>query len=141
LTEYAVVAAVICRDGRAHAAQRSYPPALAGLWEFPGGKVEPGETASGALIRECQEELSVQIAPGDRIGPDVVTTDGRGRLHAYLASLPGAEEPSAAEHRRLCWLSADELGDVDWLPADQPIVSAVAEHLRVASTSETAIRG
>ena len=62
-----VVAAAIERDGRYLAARRTRPTDVAGLWEFPGGKVEPGETEEEALVREIREELGVEIAVGERI--------------------------------------------------------------------------
>ena len=66
-----IVAAVIITDGRVLACERSAPPEVAGRWEFPGGKVEPGETDPQALARECAEELGVRVEVGDRVGPDV----------------------------------------------------------------------
>jgi 8-oxo-dGTP pyrophosphatase MutT (NUDIX family) len=124
-----VVGAAILRDGRLLAARRSSPPAFAGGWEFPGGKVEHGETEAAALQRECAEELGVQVAVGARVGPDAVLPGG-GVLRVYLATLVGTSEPSALqEHDRLAWLGPHELSGVDWLPADWPIVHAVADLL------------
>lgn len=123
---YTVVAAAIIRDGRLLAAQRAYPAALAGRWELPGGKVEPGETEVEALVRECREELGVTVTISDRIGPDVATVDGAGILRTWRAEIVDGLEPEPAEHRSLLWLSAGRLDDVDWLDADRPVL----DHLR-----------
>jgi 8-oxo-dGTP diphosphatase len=103
---------------------------MAGKWEFPGGKVEPGETDVEALVRECDEELGVHIDVGQRVGPDVAVAGGRGVLRVYLARLVGRAAPRPLEHSALRWLSADELHDVPWLPADAPIVAALDPVLR-----------
>src|SRR4051812_39513861 len=100
-----VVAAALVQDGRLLAAQRSTPAALAGLWEFPGGKVEPGEDDVVALIRECREELGVEIRPGERLGEVAVPV---GTLRVYRARIvAGRAEPR--EHAALRWLPASEL--------------------------------
>jgi 8-oxo-dGTP diphosphatase len=127
VTRLLVVAAAIVRDGRVLAAQRDQPSALAGKWELPGGKVEPGETEPAALIRECREELDVEVVVHHRIGPDVTTVGRDGVLRGYLATTTG--EPASREHRQLRWLGADELDDVEWLAPDGPIVDAIRRHL------------
>jgi len=98
---------------------------VAGRWEFPGGKVEHGEGEVEALIRECDEELGVLVAVGDRVGGDVRLAHGRAILKVYAARLVGHEEPQPLEHSELRWLGADELDSVVWLPADAPIVAAL----------------
>ena len=95
------------------------------MWEFPGGKVEPGESETDALARECAEELAVRVEVGDRVGRDVRMAHGRSVLKVYAARLLHGEEPQALEHAALRWLSADELDCVTWLPADAPIVAAL----------------
>ena len=107
------------RDGKLLAQQRAWPPAHAGQWELPGGRVEPGESEAFALARECSEELDVAVSVGDRVGQDISLPGGR-VLRIYAASLvsPG-DEPRAVEHRALRWLGPDDLDDVDWLPADR----------------------
>jgi 8-oxo-dGTP diphosphatase len=87
-----VVAAVIERDGLILAARRVGPPALAGRWEFPGGKVEPGESDVEALVRECREELGVNIAVGERIGPEYPTPGGKMTVRTYRAVIDGGED-------------------------------------------------
>jgi 8-oxo-dGTP diphosphatase len=123
--EKIVVAAAIVEGGRLLAAQRAGPPAVAGGWEFPGGKVDPGESDHEALIRECQEELGVGIAVGDRIGGDWPLSPGY-VMRVWLARLISGV-PHPHEHLALRWLGPDELFDIAWLPADLPIVRAVQD--------------
>ena len=120
-----IVAAAIITDGRVLACERSAPPEVAGRWEFPGGKVEPGETDEQALARECVEELGVRVAVGARIGPDVSLAHGRAVLRVFAVRLLDGDEPRALEHTAMRWLSVDELDTVHWLPADKPIVAAL----------------
>jgi 8-oxo-dGTP diphosphatase len=118
-----VVAAAIVRDGRVLSAQRAEPPALAGRWELPGGKVEPGETDLQALVRECHEELGVKVEPALRLGGDWPLSE-RSVLRVWSATLVEGE-PAALEHLALRWLTGEELSDVDWLPGDLPVLDAV----------------
>jgi 8-oxo-dGTP diphosphatase len=118
-----IVAAVIITDGRVLACERSAPPEVAGRWEFPGGKVEPGETDEQALARECAEELGVRVEVGSRVGPDVSLAHGRAVLRVFAVRLLDGDVPKALEHTDMRWLSADELDTVPWLPADKPIVA------------------
>jgi 8-oxo-dGTP diphosphatase len=118
-----IVAAVIITEGRVLACERSAPPEVAGRWEFPGGKVESGETDEQALARECAEELGVRVEVGARVGPDVPLAHGRAVLRVYAARLIEGDQPQALEHISMRWLSADELDSVPWLPADKPIVA------------------
>ncbi|WP_433387564.1 (deoxy)nucleoside triphosphate pyrophosphohydrolase [Micromonospora sp. KLBMP9576] len=120
-----IVGAAIIRDGRVLACARSAPPEVAGMWEFPGGKVEPGESETAALARECAEELAVRVEIGDRVGRNVRMAHGRWVLKVYAARLLHGDQPQALEHSALRWLSADELETVTWLPADAPIVTAL----------------
>ncbi len=120
-----VVGAAIIKGGRVLACERSAPPEVAGRWEFPGGKVEPGEAETDALARECVEELGVRVAVGARVGRDVRMAHGRSVLRVYAARLLHGDQPKALEHAELRWLSAAELDSVDWLPADVPIVAAL----------------
>jgi len=117
------VAAVIITAGRVLACERSAPPEVAGRWEFPGGKVEPGETDQQALARECQEELGVRVEVGDRVGPDVPLAHGRAVLRVFAVRLLEGDVPRALEHTSMRWLAEDELDSVHWLPADKPIVA------------------
>lgn len=123
-----IVGAAIVEDGRVLACERCDPPEVAGKWEFPGGKVEPGETEEEALVRECEEELGVLVAVGPRVGDDVLLGHGRSVLRVYLATLVKGQ-PAPLEHSEIRWLGRDQLGDVPWLPADAPIVEALRDQL------------
>jgi 8-oxo-dGTP diphosphatase len=127
-TPLIIVGAAILRDGRLLGCERAEPPEVAGRWEFPGGKVEPGESDEAALVRECEEELDVQIRVGERIGSDVPLAHGNAILRVWLAELLSGE-PRPLEHRSLRWLAPDELDSVSWLPADAPIVAELARYL------------
>lgn len=131
-----VVAAVIVDDldhpTRLLAARRSAPAALAGRWEFPGGKVEPGEEHLAALRRELVEELGVTVAVGAELpGPDggawPITTKHRMRVW-FTRLRQGVPEP-LEDHDELRWLTAAELEDVPWLDGDVQIVTALAQRL------------
>jgi 8-oxo-dGTP diphosphatase len=128
-----VVAAALVRAGTVLAAQRSHPPALAGRWELPGGKVEDGETDVEALVRECHEELGVEVAVGGRVGAEVSTASGH-RMRVYACSLV-AGEPAALDHRALRWLSAGELDDVEWLDADRPLLPVLAQLIHASTNN------
>jgi 8-oxo-dGTP diphosphatase len=117
-----VVGAALLRDGRVLASRRTAPPQLAGLWEFPGGKVEPGETDAQALVRELREELGLEAVVGARLGDDVEVGDAL-VLRVYLATAVG--EPSLVDHDAHRWLAAGELDDVAWIPVDAPLVEAL----------------
>lgn len=124
-----IVGAAIIACGRVLACERADPPEVAGMWEFPGGKVEPGETDVEALIRECDEELGVRVEVGERIGRDIPLGHGRAVLRVYAARLVDGDRPRPLEHSQLRWLSASELHSVVWLPADAPIVAALPQLL------------
>ena len=122
-----VVGAAIVRDARVLAARRTSPAATAGRWELPGGKVEPGESRSEALVREVGEELGVAIAVVRWLAGEEPVGD-RYLLRVALAALEGGE-PRPTEHDRVRWLAADELDDVDWLDADRPFVRELSQVL------------
>src|SRR5262245_27499940 len=100
-----IVAAAIVADGLVLACERSAPPEAAGRWEFPGGKVEAGETDEQALARECAEELGVRVRVGARVGRDVPLAHGRAVLRVYAVTLLHGDEPRALEHRSMRWLA------------------------------------
>ena len=124
--EVAVVGAAIVRGDRVLTARRTAPPEAAGRWEFPGGKVEPGETPDAALVREVREELGCRVEVTGWL-PGAVPIGDRHVLTVALAVLTEGD-PDPHEHDEIRWLTAAELDDVDWLEPDRPFLP----HLRAA---------
>ncbi|WP_043588519.1 (deoxy)nucleoside triphosphate pyrophosphohydrolase [Geminisphaera colitermitum] len=124
-----VVCALIEREGRVFVAQRPAGKHLGGKWEFPGGKIEPGETSEQALIRECREELGCEIVVGRALTP--VTHDYETvsiRLIPFVARLAaGSGEPVAHEHAATRWIQPEEFASLDMPAADEPIIRAYLE--------------
>jgi 8-oxo-dGTP diphosphatase len=118
-----VVGAALLRDDppRVLACRRTGPPRLAGLWEFPGGKVEAGESDVEALGRELREELGVEAVVGDRLGDDL-PIGGTAVLRVYVCRIVTGE-PVLIDHDEHRWLTAAELDDVAWIPVDLPLVA------------------
>ena len=117
-----VVAAKLHREKAYFATQRWYGE-FEGMWEFPGGKIEPGESREVALKREIQEELGVDIA----IENLLCTTEYdypsfHLTMHCYLCSIASGEI-ELREHKSARWLRPEELGIVEWLPADKDVIS------------------
>ena len=116
-----VVAAVIRSEDKIFATARGYGE-FKGQWEFPGGKIEPGETPQEALVREIQEELDVKTEVGDLI--DTIEYDYSSfhlSMDCFLCNVTEGEiKLKEAEDAR--WLSKDELYSVDWLPADMELI-------------------
>jgi len=110
-----VVAAVIQDGDRFLACRRSPDRHHGGLWEFPGGKVEPGETADQALVREIDEELSAQIEPLEHF---TTVEKGELRLIFIKARLLTDRPTSSTDHDRLRWYLRRQLETVDWAPSD-----------------------
>lgn len=122
-----VVAAIIWKDDKFLICQRPENKARALLWEFVGGKVEPGETKRQALIRECKEELGITISVGDELMkvtheyPDITVN-----LTLYSAVISQGD-PSLLEHNDMRWITAKELSEYRFCPADEAIVKMIEE--------------
>ena len=124
-----VTAAVFIKDGRVMICRRPPNKGNALKWEFPGGKIEAGETAEQALHREIKEELDAEITVGELIStvewdyPDFHLT-----LHCFWCGVSG-DTLHLNEHEAAAWLTADTLFSVKWLPADQDILKVIAQCL------------
>lgn len=119
-----VVAAVIFKDGKVFATQRGYGEFKDG-WEFPGGKVEPGESPEDALRREIREELEVEVNVGDLI--DTIEYDYPAfhlSMKCFACTIAGGS-PHLLEHEAAKWLTSTQLGSVDWLPADVTLIPKI----------------
>lgn len=134
-----VVAAVIVHkdadQARVLACRRLGPPALAGRWEFPGGKVEPGESDEVALHREIAEELHIGVHLHGALGGALPMVGAPGLWQPYVATI-AAGEPELVDHDMMRWLAADELDQVPWLASDVPVMTDVARLLRQVSAGE-----
>ena len=117
-----VVAALIWQGGRFLACQRPAHKARGLLWEFVGGKVEPGETLEEALIRECREELDITVAPKD-VFMEVIHEypDLTVRLTLFNA-LIAQGTPKALEHNDIRWITTAEIDELPFCPADEEIL-------------------
>ena len=128
-----VVAAIIIRDGKLFATQRGYGE-WKDWWEFPGGKIEPGESPEDALKREIREELATEIEVGDLLTtveydyPQLHLT-----MHCYLCSLISGQL-SLLEHEDARWLTKDDFNSVRWLPADLEILPLIAERILIRTS-------
>ena len=124
-----VVAAIIIRGGSVFATQRGYGD-WKGWWEFPGGKIEPGESPQEALVREIREELDAEISVGELLEtvewdyPDFHLT-----MHCFICSLL-SESLHLNEHEAATWLNLENLRSVKWLPADEILLDKIAEYLK-----------
>lgn len=117
------------------AARRTAPPQFAGMWEFPGGKVEAGETAEAALHRELAEELGVQV----QLGPELEsgntagwTLNEKAAMRVWFAELTAGEPLPLEDHDELRWVSLadhDQALGLPWIPADLPIVRALLDQV------------
>ncbi len=124
-TVFVVAAALVDVDGRVLIAKRPEGKALAGLWEFPGGKVEPGERPEAALIRELREELGVEVKEAC-LAPFVFTSHAYDSFHLlmplYLCRR-WSGVVTAHEHAGLAWVRPERLKDYPMPPADEPLVA------------------
>jgi 8-oxo-dGTP diphosphatase len=117
-----VVAAILFRDEKVLIAQRAQTDPLAGLWEFPGGKVEDGESPEDSLIREMQEEFCIDVEVGEYFASSVFPYDqGTIRLLAYMCRWTGGEMHSTV-HQDYVWVAVKKLDQYTFAPADRPLV-------------------
>lgn len=120
-----VVGAVIVKDGAVLCARRGPGGEMAGMWEFPGGKIEPGETPQQALVREIQEELGCVVTVGDEVECTVHEYDfAVVRLTSFYCEI-ATGVPALTEHAELQWLPPQSLHSLEWAPADIPAVTRI----------------
>lgn len=120
-----VTAAVIHRDGKLLICQRPKGKRCELLWEFPGGKIEPGETPEECLIRECQEELGIAIKPERLLGTiKNDDTEVTVNIHFFLSSIVSGA-PACLEHNNIQWCTMDEIVHLPLCPADSEMLSVL----------------
>lgn len=129
MTVRMVVGGAVFDQGRLLAARRSAPPELAGRWELPGGKAEPGETPQQTLVRELREELGVEVRPLERLPGEWALKPGY-VLQVWTAELCSGEPRPLEDHDELRWLTPDRVNEVDWLDEDRPAVAEAIRRLR-----------
>lgn len=124
-----VVAAMLVESGRVLIARRGPNMALAGCWEFPGGKLEQGETPQAALEREILEELELVVRAERWLASSEFESGGRRiRLEGWLAR-PRHGRPRAREHDAWCWILPSRIDPATLAPGDRPLLSALVAHL------------
>lgn len=124
-----VTGAVLTDGDKVLAAQRGPDKALPGFWEFPGGKIEAGETPEESLARELEEELLCRAAVGEHITTTEYEYDfGVVILSTYFCTLLEGT-PQLTEHEEIRWVPAADLDTLNWAPADIPAVKLITERL------------
>jgi 8-oxo-dGTP diphosphatase len=120
-----VTAAIIIETGKALIARRKPTARLPNMWEFPGGKIEPGESPEQCLKRELYEEFEIHVRIGERIGSSIHAYDfGTIELIAFKARLVGGKF-KLHEHAEIRWVQADDIARYDFAPADMPFVDLI----------------
>lgn len=137
-----VVGAVVVDDypnpSRVLAARRTHPPELAGQWEFPGGKVEPGESPEQALIRELFEELAIDVQVVNELHDllsDTWPASNGYQMRLFYVTIRAGEPIPIDGHDALVWLNYESIGDVRWLESDLRAVDRVRDTLRHTDAS------
>jgi len=100
---------------------------LGGKWEFPGGKVDPGESHEDALVRELQEELGIEVQVGQALGPVVWSYEKKWIRLSPFHCLIIRGEPQPLEHEKLIWCAPENFGSLIWADADQPILREILD--------------
>lgn len=135
-----VVGAVIINDeGQILVAQRPYSeiPYKSFKWEFPGGKVEENESPEDAIIREIREELNCEVNVKNKLGElEYDYPDFKLEMGLYLCRLEKGSLPKAIEHNQIKWISAEELGNLEWIEADYKILPIVKEQILSSSSDK-----
>ena len=132
-----VPCAIIEREGKVLAAQRSASGSLPLKWEFPGGKLEEGESDEEALVREIREELCVEIQVGDRL-----PATERDDVYRIIMLIPfvcqlATEDIILTEHAEIRWLSPEELPNLDWAEADRGVIADYINYLTYQRSEAT----
>lgn len=130
MTTLDVVGAAILKDGRCLVARRGPGMALAGLWEFPGGKVEPGEAPQDALRREIREELGIEVQVGAPLGVGEAMAGARRIVLSVYAAEWVSGELQLLEHDEVRWCGVEDVDGLAWAEADVPVLPALKARLR-----------
>ncbi len=126
-----VTCAIIIDKGKVLAALRSRQMSQSWKWEFPGGKIDEGETAEACICREVNEELSIHIKINQQLTPVIHSYPERTiKLIPFICSIESGEL-NAVEHEKVCWFSPDELPALNWAEADRPIMTEFLKHSSV----------
>jgi 8-oxo-dGTP diphosphatase len=134
-----VSCAIIEKDGLVLAAQRSETMSLPLKWEFPGGKLDPDESAAACLEREIGEELGVGIVIRSSLPPSEWHYEKFSIcLHPFICTMNGGRI-SLAEHKAICWLAPEELPTLDWAEADGPVLQSYLQYLRTDNEPPAAL--
>jgi 8-oxo-dGTP diphosphatase len=135
MTETLVVGGALVEEGRVLLGKRRSGQSLEGFWEFPGGKVEPGESPEAALVREFREELGLDVRVSEFLGSGQGSAEGRSiRLLVYRVERFGFQEPVGRVHEAFGWFRAEELSSLAWPEADRPLLPALMRCLEAQET-------